>query len=148
MATSGMMLLFGCASAVEQDERDERDGQQQQRGAVGLSVLEILHLIVDGDGKGACGAGDIAADHEDDTEFADRVREAEGRSSGEGAQGERQKNFAQDAQWPSAEQTRLFDEGRVDRVESGGERLHSERQAIDYGADDQTGEGEGERMAE
>jgi hypothetical protein len=41
-----------------------------------------------------------------------------------------------------------FEQGGVDGAESGDKRLHRKRQAIQDGADEQAGEGEGEWMSE
>ena len=47
-----------------------------------------------------------------------------------------------------AEEAGRVDKGGLDGGEAGDERLHGEGQAVDDGADDEAGEGEGERMAE
>jgi hypothetical protein len=136
------------AARVEQDERDEGDAQQEQRGAIGLGVAEILNLIVDGDGQGAGSAGDIAADHEDDAEFTHGVGEAKGGCGDYGTEGERQHDFGKDAEASGTEEACLLEERGVDGVKAGGERLDGEGQAVDDGADDESGERKRERMAE
>ncbi len=93
-------------------------------------------------------AGNVAADHEDDSEFSDGVGEAERGGGEDGALREREKDFAQDAEAVGAEEMSLFEEGGIDGVESGSEGLDGEGEAVDDGADDESGEGEGEGMAE
>ena len=53
------------------------NAEQDGGGAVGGGVVEVLDLVVEHDGEGARGAGDVAAEHEDDAEFADGVEKAE-----------------------------------------------------------------------
>src|SRR5487761_1228145 len=65
------------ALAVEQHQRDQTNRQQEQGGAIRLGILKILHLIVERDGERACGAGEVAANHEDDAKLANGVGEAE-----------------------------------------------------------------------
>ena len=143
-----MSISGARAAGVKQDERGEGDSKEHERGVVGLGVGEILHLVVDGDGESARGAGNVAADHEDDAEFSDGVGEAEGGGCEDGAGGEREENLAKDAEASCAEKASLFYQRGVNGVEAGGERLHGEGQAVDDGANDESGEREGEGMAE
>ena len=59
------------------------------------AVGEVLHLVIDGDGEGAGGAGDISADHEHHAEFTDGVRETEQSSRAYGTRGEREQHGTQ-----------------------------------------------------
>src|ERR1700691_4590432 len=90
MEMSGIRRSRAAAAHIEEHQGDEGDAEQDERSAIGGGVGEVLDLVVDGNGEGAGGAGDVAADHEDDTEFTDRVREAESRGGDDGVRGERQ----------------------------------------------------------
>ena len=69
---------------------EERSNQEQKRGTAGGGVVEVLDLVVEDDRERARGAGNVAAEHEDDAEFADGVKEAEhdARREASGAQAE------------------------------------------------------------
>ena len=51
--------------------------QKDRRSVIGCGVVEVLHLVVEHDGKSAGRAGDVAAEHEHDTEFAYGMQKAE-----------------------------------------------------------------------
>lgn len=135
------------AAPVRGDEGKSGDDEQEERGVVGLGVREILHLVVDGDGEGAGSTGDVSADHENHAEFADGMGEDECNRGEHRSFGERQEELAKDADASGAEQSGLFAEGRIDGLKAGDEGLHGKRKAIDDRADDESPEGEGERMA-
>jgi len=136
------------AAHVEQDQRECGDAEQEQRGPVGRGVGEILDLVVDGDGKRASGAGNIAADHEHDTKLAHGMREAERGRGDQGMAGQGQQDAGEDAKATRSEEPGLVDESGVDRAKAGSQGLDREREAIDNGADHEPGKGEGKGMAE
>ena len=117
-------------------------------GATGGGVVEVFHLVVEHDGKRARGAGNVAAEHEDDAELADGVKKAEHNGGEKRAASERNKNARDKAHGTCAEKARGVDQSGVDGGEAGDERLHGEGQAVDDRADDEAVEREGEWMAE
>src|SRR5262245_41501177 len=58
---------------IDESEKKEGDGKQSKRELIGGGVLDGLHVIVNGNGDSARGAGEIATDHEDDAKFAESV---------------------------------------------------------------------------
>ena len=138
----------GGAAPVDGEEGEEAEEEQEFGGAVCGGVVEVLHLVVEGDGEGAGGAGDVSAEHEDDAEFADGVGEGEDRRGDERGLRERESDSAEDAERRGAEGGGDFKQGGIDGAEAGDERLHGEGKRIENGADDEPGEGEGERMSE
>ena len=139
-----MLLGFGIDQCKSEDAHAEQDGG----GAVGGGVVEVFHLVIEDDGKRARGAGNVAAEHEDDAELADGVQKTEHDGGEQRAARERNENAGDDTHGPGAEEPRGVDEGGVDRCETGDQRLHGKGKAVDDRADDEAVEGEGEGMAE
>ena len=110
--------------------------------------MELLNLIVDGDGKGSCAAGDVAADHEDNAELADGVGEGEHGSGNERHAREWQSNAAKDGPGRGSEDAGYFDRWSVHGSEGDDQRLDGKGQAVDHRADEKPPEGEGERVAD
>ena len=97
--------------------------------------MKILHLIVERDGERARGAGKIAADHEDNAEFADGVGEAEYGRGEERSARERENDAPHFVPAPAAQRGGGVEHGAIDGGEASGEWLHGEGQAVDDGAD-------------
>ena len=68
---------------INQAQQNERDAQQQQCSVMGSKVVTGLDLIVDINRNGSRHAWNIAANHEHDSELAQRVRKAESKSGDE-----------------------------------------------------------------
>ena len=136
------------AAPVDKQESEEGDGDEHECGAVGGGVVELLHLVEDGDGERASDAGDVAAEHEDDAELADGVGEGEDGGGEEAGAREREDDAAEDGERRGAESGGDVGEVVVDVREGEDERLHGEGKAVDDGADDESAEGEGERVAD
>ncbi len=131
------------AEAVDEEESDEGEGDQGGGGQVGGGVLELLHLVIDGDGEGSGDSGDVASDHEDDSELADGVGEGEDGGGEEGHARERERDAAEEGEWRGSEDLCDFECGAVYRSKCDDEGLNGEGQAVDHGADEQAPEGEG-----
>ena len=136
------------AGGVDGNESQSAQAKEQKSGAAGGGVVEVLHLIVKNNGKRARGAGNVAAKHEDDAEFADGVEKTENHSGKKGAARKRKENAGDQTDRACAEKARGVDERCVDGGEACDERLHGKWKAVDDGADDEAIEGECERMAE
>ena len=75
---------------MDDGDRRQREGEQHCRHDASLPGAECLHAIVDGDRQHARLARDAAADHEDDAELAERVREGKRYGGDDAGPGERQ----------------------------------------------------------
>src|ERR1039457_1212840 len=62
---------------IENCQCNHAEGEEDGGSAAGGGVVEVFDLVIEDDGEGAGGAGDVAAEHEDYSEFADGVEEAE-----------------------------------------------------------------------
>ena len=67
------------APAQHRGDGERDDGNRQQRGGhhTGRVIIEGLHPVVDRDAHRARFARNVPADHQDHTEFAQRVREGQ-----------------------------------------------------------------------
>src|SRR5262249_49631432 len=63
--------------SINESEKDKRDCEKCEGELVCGGVFQGLYAVVDGDGDGTRSSGKIAADHEDDAEFAEGVCECE-----------------------------------------------------------------------
>src|SRR5262249_1928741 len=89
----------------------------------------------------------IAAEHEDHTEFANCVKEAEDDSRQKRTARERNEDARNQSHWTRAKKARRIDERRIDRGESGNERLQGEWKAVDDRANDKSGKRKCKRVA-
>jgi len=103
--------------SVDESEKDKRNCEKREGELVGGGVLDGLDVIVDGDGDGARGAGKIAADHEDDAEFAERVSEGENNSGDYAGERKRKNNAAERAEFVCAENARGVEEFWIESFE-------------------------------
>src|SRR4051812_13285532 len=62
---------------VGEDQDAERHREKEERGPARRGVIELLDGVVDRDGERPRRAGQVAPDHEDDSELAQRMREGE-----------------------------------------------------------------------
>ena len=138
--------LLGCG--IDGDEGEDAETEEDCGGAVGGVVIEVLDLIVEDDGEGAGCAGNVSAEHKDDAELADGVKEAEDDGGEKGAARERDEDGRDKTKRSGAEKTRGVDKSGVDRGEAGDERLDGERKAVNDGADDESIERKCEGVAE
>ena len=76
---SGTSHPYTARERRRQHQRDDRDDEQRGGHDAGAAVVEGLHAIVDGDTECSGFAWQIPADHEDDTELAERVSKGEDR---------------------------------------------------------------------
>ena len=105
-------------------------------------------MVVYGDGDGASGSGEIAADHKNDAELAERVGESENQRSEDAGKGKRKHDSPECAPRVRAEDARRGEEFWIEALKGGDQRLNAERKAIENAGDDEAGESESERMAE
>jgi len=98
---------------VEKEKCENCDANKQERSAIGGGPGEILDLIVDRDGESASGAGDVAPDHEDDSEFTDGVGKAKCGRGDEGVGRKGEQNSCKRAPAPGAEQASLLQQRGV-----------------------------------
>ena len=131
---------------VEEHERKGGDADQKERGSIRGGVGKFLDLVVDGDGESACGAGDVAANHENHAELADGVGETKCRGRDHRMDGERQKYAGQNAESARSQEAALLDECCVDGAKSSRQGLHGERKAIEDGTNDEAGKRKSEWM--
>ena len=136
------------AEAIDEQESDEGESDQGSGGEVCGGVLELLDLIEDGDGEGSGDAGDVAANHEDDSELADGVGEGEDGGGEKRHARKRQGDAAEDGPGRGSENLCDLDGGAVYGGKGDDQRLQGEGQAVDHGADQQPPESEGEGVAD
>ena len=105
-------------------------------------------MVIDGDGGGPSNAGQISANHQNDTEFAERVREAQDDGNDDTGQRERKDYLRKGAEAAGTENGGGIEEATVDRFEGGDERLHGKGKTVEHGGEHEAREGEGEPVAE
>ena len=136
------------AGGVDDGKSQGAEAEEHGGGPIGGGIVEVFDLIVKDDGKRARSAGNVAAEHEDDSKFADSVEKTEYDGSKQRAARERNQDAGDEAHRSGAEKTRGIDKSGVDRSKSGDERLHGEGKAVDDRSDDEAIEGKCERVAE
>ncbi len=114
---------------------------------MGLVVVEGLHLVVKGDAGDLGLAGEAAADHEDDAEFAERMGEAEGEAGEQAVACERDMHAQERAQRRGARGAGGIEEFAGHAAQCGLKRLHGEWQRVNDRGDEESGETEDERAA-
>jgi hypothetical protein len=115
---------------------------------IGGDVLEGLNVIVDGDGNGAGGPGEIAAHHEDDAKFAEGVGEGEDDSSDYAWQRKRKNDAAESAPLICAENAGGGEKLWIKSLERGDEWLDAKWKTVEDACNDEACEGESERVTE
>lgn len=133
---------------VDDEEGDHGDEEKQECGVVGGGVVEVLDLVVESDGEGSGGSGDVAAEHEDDAEFAYGVGEGEDGGGEERGAREGEDDAAEGSGGGGSEAGGGFEVGAVDPAEAGDERLYGEGKAVEDRSGEKTAEAEGEGMSE
>src|SRR5882724_2754236 len=134
--------------SVNESEKNERDREKCERELIGGCVFDGLHVVVDGDGDGARGAGKISADHEDDAKFTEGVGESENNGGDDSRSRKRKNDLAKRAPRVCAEDAGGGEEFRIEAFERDDEWLNAEWKAVENAGDDEAGERESERVAE
>src|SRR5262245_33404541 len=66
--------------SINDGKNNERNDQQHRRRQSSRRIVEALHLVVDVDRESPCYAGNVTADHQNDSELSHGVREAQHQS--------------------------------------------------------------------
>src|SRR5580658_5741748 len=104
--------MAASARAAAQVDGGEGDhGEQDGGGAVGGGVVEVLDLVVEDDGEGARGAGNVSAEHEDYAELAHGVEKAEDGGGNKRSAGEWNQERSSEADGAGAQQAGGVDQG-------------------------------------
>ena len=141
------MATYTTVDGVDERQNRERNTEKNERHAIGGRVLERLHVIVDIDGDCACDARQIAADHEHDAEFAQRVSEAEHQRSDDAGNRERENHAPKCFEAAGSENRGSVEEFAVDGFEGCDEGLHGERQTVEDGSEDEPFKRKGHAVA-
>ncbi len=105
-------------------------------------VVERFDVVVDRNGYDARFAGDVATDHEHDTELSQRVGEAQHSRGKETGRGQRHRDGEKCVELRGAERAGRLDLLPAEGVERALQRLHRERQAVEAGGNDESRERE------
>src|ERR1019366_7276265 len=133
--------------AVNNRQQKKRNDQQHKCRLVRAGILRVLHLVVNINRDGAGDAGNVAADHEDNAEFAQGVREAQREPRDQPGFREWKHDAAKCLNRRMSQRCRGAQQRGIYRAKCRGERLHGEWQAIEQRSDHQSFESEGQGMA-
>lgn len=115
---------------------------------IGGGVFDGLNVVVNGDGNGASGAGEIAANHKDDAKFTDRVGKSEDNGSDYSGKRKRKNNSSERAPFVCTEDAGSGEKFWVETFERGDEGLDAKRKTVENAGNDEASESEGERVTE
>src|SRR5580658_1391019 len=127
---------------VDHRQHEETEDQQKQRRRIGCGVVGRLHLIININRDGARYSRNIASNHQHHSKLAHGVSKYQGRARDQSGHGKRQYHLGKSAEWRGSQRGRGCQQFAIDGGERSCERLNRERQAVDYGADHESGEGE------